>query len=65
VAVTPFTDDPNVDKFPLYARKRYDFLFTEEIPGGLYQIHTAVPDGSGAEAMIDETMTFRDLSATD
>ena len=65
VAVTPFSGDPNVDKFPLYARKRYDFLFAEAIPGGLYQIHTVVPDDSGADAMIDETMTFRDLSPAD
>jgi hypothetical protein len=62
VAVTPFTGDPNVDKFPFYAKKRYEFLFAEDLPGGLYQIHTQVPDEGGADSMIDEQMTFRDLS---
>lgn len=62
VTVTPFTGDPNVDKFPFYAKKRYEFLFAEDLPGGLYQIHTQVPDEGGGDSLIDEQMTFNALS---
>ncbi len=51
-----------MDKFPFYAKKRYEFLFAEDLPGGLYQIHTQVPDEGGADSMIDERLTFRDIS---
>jgi hypothetical protein len=59
VSVTPFVDDPNEGRFPAYANKRYDFLFSEQIPGGLYRIRTTVPDASGQGPAIEEDLTFR------
>lgn len=62
VAVSPFRDDPSVGNFQMYANKRYGFLFSAEVPGGLYRIHTLVPDENGEAVMTDETITFRDIS---
>lgn len=62
VRVTPFTDDPNLERFPMYGKKTYQFVFADAVPGGLYQIHAQVPDPSGGDILIDEQMTFRDLS---
>ena len=59
VSVTPFVDDPNKERFPAYTNKRYDFLFSEQVPGGLYRIHTTVPGESGQGATIEEDLTFR------
>lgn len=59
VSVTPFVDDPNKERFPAYANKRYDFLFSEQVPGGLYRIRTTVPGTSDQGPVIEEDLTFR------
>jgi hypothetical protein len=56
VMVTPFVNDPNIDKFQRYSQKRYEFIFAEQVPGGLYRIHTLVPSDDTIE--IEEQLTF-------
>lgn len=58
IRITPFVDDPNIDRLKDYAHKRYDFLFSEQVPGGLYQIRTTVPAASGDTPLIEEQLTF-------
>ena len=55
VSVTPFRDDPFIDRFRDYASKRYDFVFSAQIPGVLYRIHTETP---GLEGEPVEELTF-------
>lgn len=62
VTVTPYIDDPNIANFKTYANKRYDFLFSEQVPGGLYQIRTAVPADNDAPPVIEEQLTFERLT---
>jgi hypothetical protein len=64
VAVTPFADDPNIDRFRSYAQKRYDFVFSDQVPGGLYQIRTLVPGPNGSESLIEDALTFRQVTAS-
>lgn len=58
IVVTPFIGDPNADNFKLYVNKRYEFLFSDQVPGGIYRIHTQVSDENGKQVLIDENMTF-------
>jgi hypothetical protein len=62
IVVTPFITDPDVDKFKLYANKRYQFVFSDQVPGGVYRIHTEVPSDKGDSVLIDEEMTFQKIS---
>lgn len=62
IVVTPFVADPYADKFKLYVNKRYEFIFSEQVPGGIYRIHTKVPSDNGASTLIDEDMTFRQIT---
>ncbi len=64
VVVTPFVSDPNADNLKLYVNKRYEFIFSDQIPGGIYKIHTAVTDDSGESVLIDEEMKFQQLTHT-
>lgn len=64
VVVTPFVADPNIDKLKLYANKRYEFTFSDQIPGGIYRIHTEVPSEDGKSDYIDEEMTFQQITPT-
>ncbi len=60
--IRPYINDPKKADFPLYANKYYIFTLSEDIPGGIYQVRTIVPDGDewqeGDEALIDESVTF-------
>lgn len=62
VIVTPFVGDPNADNFKLYINKRYEFVFSDQVPGGIYRIHTQVPGDGGDNILIDEDMTFRQIT---
>jgi hypothetical protein len=63
IIVTPFIADPYADQFKLYVKKRYEFIFSEQIPGGLYRIHTHVPGDNGKDVLIDEDMTFQRITS--
>ncbi|MCM8854834.1 MAG: hypothetical protein LC541_08545 [Candidatus Thiodiazotropha sp.] len=63
VVVTPFIADPNaVTNLKMYIHKRYEITFSDQVPGGIYRIHTVVPDENGKSASIDEAMTFQKLT---
>jgi hypothetical protein len=56
VTVTPFAKDPNIDKFERYAPKRYELIFSDQLPGGLYRIRTLVPGDD--RPVMEEQLTF-------
>jgi hypothetical protein len=62
IVVTPFVADPHAEKFKLYVNKRYEFIFSDQVPGGVYRIHTEVPSDNGDSILIDENMTFRQIT---
>lgn len=62
ITLTPFVDDPKAEDLRIFKNKRYELMYSDALPGGLYRIHTLVPDDTGENALIEETLTFRDLS---
>jgi hypothetical protein len=62
VVVSPFVGDPNADKFKMFENKRYEFIFSDNVPGGVYRIHTQVPDKNGKQILIDEDMVFSQIT---
>jgi hypothetical protein len=62
IVITPFVGDPNSRNFKLYANKRYEFLFSDQVPGGVYRIHTQVLSENGEQLLIDEDMTFNKIT---
>jgi hypothetical protein len=47
VRIAPFVTDPYRDRFPGQAATEYVFVFSDAVPGGVYQMGAAVP-GSAA-----------------
>lgn len=43
VTIEPYRDDPMHDRFESYVGKRYSFILSADVPGGVYQVHAAVP----------------------
>lgn len=74
VTIEPYRDDPMHDRFESYVGKRYSFILSADVPGGVYQVHAAVPGAmpgaapgaprplKGAGPMLmDETLTLVSL----
>ncbi len=60
VFTQPYLKDPKRPMFEMFANKTYSFIFSDEIPGTLYQIKTVVPadDENSAEPLLVESLTF-------
>jgi hypothetical protein len=60
---SPYLNDPHRRDFETFADKYYEFIFSDDIPGSLYQITTIIPDRSneGADPLILETLTLIDV----
>ncbi len=60
---SPYLNDPHRRDFEQFADKYYEFIFSDEIPGSLYQITTVIPDRSKEDAkpLILETLTLVDV----
>lgn len=63
ITITPYVNDPRRNQFSHLADKRYEFIFSNQIPGSLYQIQTVVPDKSGSDKgpLIRETLTLQNV----
>ena len=57
VAVSPFAQDRNRDKLREYAAKRYEFILSEAVPGGLYAMRMVTPGADGA-ALVEDSLAF-------
>ncbi|MFT5394839.1 MAG: hypothetical protein ACI85N_000018 [Gammaproteobacteria bacterium] len=64
---SPFLKDPHRRDFEKFADKYYEFIFSDEIPGSLYQITTIIHDRSkeDAEPLILETLTLIDVKTNE
>lgn len=63
MTMTPFASDPNRDKLAEIAGRRYEFVFSDAVPGGLYAINVATPAADGKSNMIETTVTLAGSTA--
>ena len=63
VYFSPYLDDPHRRDFEKFAEKYYEFIFSDDLPGSLYQIRTVIPDKNkeSTEPLILETLTLIDI----
>lgn len=57
LSMTPFATDPNKDKLAEIAGRRYEWLFSREVPGGLYAVRIATPRADGTN-LIDTQLSL-------
>lgn len=67
VFFTPYVEDPHRRDFEIFADKYYEIIFSDDIPGKLYQITTIIPDKSNesAEPLVMETLRLVDVKNQD
>ena len=52
VRIQPYRDDPLHARYEKYAGKTYRFVLSDSVPGGVYQLATALADGAQDDATL-------------
>lgn len=60
ITVLPYIDDPHISQLEQFAKKRYEFILSDDIPGTIYQIRTVVPakEENAKQPLLEETLTL-------
>ena len=60
ISFRPYLNDPHRSDFEKFSDKEYEFIFSDDIPGSLYQIKTVIQgsDTEEKEPLIEEVLTL-------
>ncbi len=58
IVIQPYVNDPMKEKIGKFAAKRYVFVISPNIPGGLYQVYTSEKFAESQPAQVDTSMTI-------
>lgn len=59
VTIHPFKNEKDEKRFREYRTKSYRFTVAEGVPGGFYEIRSAIPDAENAgKQLVEDTLTF-------
>lgn len=58
VVIEPYRDDPLRARFAQLTGKRYSFVVSAQVPGGVYQVRAAVAGAAGAAPLLADTLTL-------
>jgi hypothetical protein len=58
IVIRPYQNDPMHARFEQYVGKRYTFVVSPQVPGGVYQVHTEAAGPAGQPPLVDETLTL-------
>jgi hypothetical protein len=62
VSAQPYVNDPLHERFEKYVNKKYVFIISKLVPGGVYKIRTSVPGGGSGTMPKDKTITEETLT---
>lgn len=67
VEFSPYLDDPHRPDFAKFANKTYELLFSDEVPGDLYEIKTVINDAQDAtkEPLMVEKLVLVEATPTE
>ena len=54
----PFRNDPQIERFPAFRDKIYEFVVARSVPGGLVRIAATTPDPVTGELFLEKSMNF-------
>ncbi|MDD9864638.1 MAG: hypothetical protein OXU54_08710 [Gammaproteobacteria bacterium] len=59
IFIRPYSEDSKRDRYEMLADKSYEFVFSDRVPGKLYQVNSVIAASEpGAEPLIAETLVF-------
>ncbi|WP_337660226.1 hypothetical protein [Anderseniella sp. Alg231-50] len=64
ITLVPFTGDPNMQRVPEYQNTIYEFVVSDEVPGGIVSISSTIPGTqSGSAVLRKQYMSFNSQEA--
>lgn len=64
ITLVPFKSDPNMQRVPEYQNTIYEFIVSDEVPGGIVSISSTIPGSQpGAGALRKQYMSFKSQEA--
>lgn len=61
LVIRPFAKDPNIQRFPAFRDKAYEFVVADGVPGGIYRLAARVPDPNDGHLILEESLTFEEV----
>ena len=58
VSIEPYRNDPLAQRFERYVSKRYTFVVSAQVPGGVYRMGSVLAGPPGGAALMQETLTL-------
>ena len=65
ISIQPYANDPMNERYPRFAKKTYEFILSDDVPGGVYKVVATTPDPSGDQPLTYDAITFRELRKAD
>ena len=64
ITIRPFVNDNNGERMQLFRSKTYEFIVSDAVPGGIYQLHSTIGDGGAESASpaIDTKLTLKGIA---
>jgi len=64
ITIRPFLNDNNGERMQLFRSKTYEFIVSDAVPGGIYQLHStmAAEAAQSATPAIDTKLTLRGIA---
>jgi hypothetical protein len=63
ITIQPFINDPNGARMQLFRTKTYEFIASDAVPGGIYQMHSTVSEAAPpAIPAIDTKLTLKGIA---
>jgi hypothetical protein len=62
ITIRPFINDNNGARMQLFRTKTYEFIVSDAVPGGIYQVHSTISGVENEPAAIDTKMTLKGIS---
>jgi hypothetical protein len=56
ITLRPYRNDPDIARYAAFREKSYRFVLSDEVPGMVYKISTAVPAAGGNRAQADRVV---------
>ncbi len=65
ITIQPFISDPNAERLQLFRSKTYEFIVSDAVPGGIYQMHSTIradDESPQAAPAIDTKLTLKGIA---
>ena len=64
ITLVPFKSDPNMQRVPEYQDTIYEFIVSDEVPGGIVSISSTIPGSEPDSAVLrKQSMSFKSQEA--